>query len=403
ALIVVLAQAEPVQFCKHADPATDVNFCVAMTTHRNASTRAHDLYLTFTTTRHNASARGWTAVGPGTTMADALMFIVYGDPLGDAAPIVSVRTSPEGHHQPELVRPPSPSSAADLRVVRADWLPATTGFTPDMPVYDAAVALVCYACGAWPGIALDATAASQPWIWAWNPVQHFAVYTYDAHLRMHAHHHGNGGWGRFYLDAARSLSRAPGLPSLPVVRAGVDAVGAAEAPLVLLSSDSLLAAATSPRLHAHALFMGVAFCLLFPLGTVLIRSGAAAAFTRHWMAQAAGSVLVALGLVAGLLLRPRVDTLHQSVGIAVVGVLAAQALLGWLHHVRFVALGRRTWVSDAHVWVGRAVVPVACANLVLGLALAGWPRGHIVAAGVLVGLLLSGLGALVWWLKRRQR
>src|SRR2546421_2297248 len=76
--------AESAQYCKFGSkdrPNADIDFCMGLTMHRNLSSNSHDLYLTITHTRHNGSALGWTAIGPGSVMAGTLMFIIYGDPL----------------------------------------------------------------------------------------------------------------------------------------------------------------------------------------------------------------------------------------------------------------------------------------------------------------------------------
>ena len=132
---------------------------MGMTTHENASTSSHDLYLSFTVQRENGSSNGWTAIGPGRMMADALMFIVYGDPRSNQEPVVSIRTAPNGHHQPKLVEQ-TDAGAADLRVLRASWLKKEASGEFDM--YEATVSLVCYACATWPGITMDPLSVSQP-------------------------------------------------------------------------------------------------------------------------------------------------------------------------------------------------------------------------------------------------
>ena len=104
----------------------------------------------------------------------------------------------------------------------------------------AAANLVCYSCHLWSGTKFSAQDTQQPFIWAWNCGQTFdaSELTFDAHLKMHAHHAGNGGWGRFWMDMPASANkRGQFAPSFPPIRPGVDAVGATEA---LVGTNTML-------------------------------------------------------------------------------------------------------------------------------------------------------------------
>ncbi|KAH6623311.1 hypothetical protein F5144DRAFT_595504 [Chaetomium tenue] len=224
-----LARSEPVQYCRRGGPS-EIDFCLGALMYSNMSTSSHDLFLTFTVTRHSGSALGWTAVGAGNRMNGALMFIVYGDPLSPTnPPIVSIRTS-TSHSRPTLLNRSDLPPGMDLRVISSLW----TAPSPTPPnTHTATIHLICYSCALWPTADLSPLSPSQPWIWAWNPSQPFDVYTFDAHLAMHKHHAGAGGWGNFYLDMRRAVSTARYPPSWPPVRPRVDRLGAADTPLSL--------------------------------------------------------------------------------------------------------------------------------------------------------------------------
>ena len=404
-LYTVSVHAEPVQYCLFGDttkPKSNANFCLGVSTSRNASTGAHDVSLTFTHTRPRRSTSGWTAVGSGDSMTGSLMFILYGDPTSGERPIVSIRTA-TGHHQPTLLTRDQ-LGGGDLRVLRSDWVLGTTADTKASHFTTAIVSLICYSCPLWPGQGkLSATTTSQPWIWAWNKDQAFDVYSYDAHLRMHAHHVGNGGWGRFYVNMAQADQSAGAsakhMPSVPVIRPGVAMLGTSEQPGALSGFTGLTAGA-SPALRWHAGLMALAFLALFPAGVVAMRSGARWAFTVHWILQGVASAAVGGGMVAGLALQREINTTHQVLGLVISGILGLQALLGWKHHVDYVRIQRRTWISHLHIWTGRSVMLGAQANLLLGLLLHGVVGLQV---GFVAGFMVLESSLLAVWVRRRAK
>ncbi|KAI4129389.1 MAG: hypothetical protein LQ347_003796 [Umbilicaria vellea] len=388
--------AEPVQYCKFAHDGhrdAEINFCMGLVVHENLTSSSHDLYLTMTHTRINGSNRGWTAIGLGSTMAGALMFIIYGDPTGHDAPIVSIRGA-TGHHQPSLITR-STIGGTDFSVLHAAWMPSESSYALDSNSYVARIEVVCYSCTLWPGAAISITDNSQPWMWAWNPSQEFNVYTYDAHLTMHKHHAGAGGWGNFYVDMPLSINHAPTAPSVPPIRPNIAAVGASDTPNSVRGTLTVLA--TSTVWHAHGLVMSVAFLLLFPAGVVALRSGSGMSVKYHWVLQLAALLTVGLGIMLGFFLRKSVNTPHQRIGIGIAVCLGIQGLLGWRHHVVFLRIRQRTWLSHTHVWLGRILMVSGWSNLVIGMSLRRYSTLPIIVMGATGCLELLGLTFFVWW------
>lgn len=389
-----LVASEPVQYCKYGAQSNEVDFCMGMLMHHNVSTLSHDLYLTMSVARPGSTSLGWTAIGLGEIMEGALMFIVYGNPSSSREPIVSVRKS-LGHKQPTLVTRQD-MNGADLRVLRADWqLPPAP--SPEGPA-TAMISLVCYSCHFWPGTQISATSKSQPWLWAWNSKQDIPVFTYDAHLDMHAHHAGEGGWGNFYVDMPRSVNNWHNPPSFPPIRPGVHTLGVSESPRISLAYG-VAWLKHDPVVHLHGLILGVAFLLLFPVGVLALRSGNVKAFRYHWALQIAASGLTIFGLILGLILRRKIDTTHQVLGVSVVAALAIQGVLGWRHHIVFLRLHRRTWLSHSHIWLGRLVMIGGWSNLLTGLVLRGYSTLNVTAMGFTIGFEAVGLSAWFWWIK----
>ena len=400
---VSIVSAEPVQYCKFGSPDhpdEEVDFCMGTLMYQNASTNGHDMFLTLTLRRHNGSALGWTAIGPGTAMEGSLMFIVYGDPLSHEEPIVSIRTA-TGHSQPTLLMKSDMANGMDLRVIRSSWLPDDShAQDPKVPSYIARVSVVCYSCNLWSGTHNSAQSISQPWIWAWNAKQKFDVFSFDAHLKMHKHHAGAGGWGTFYLDMSRSISTARLPPSLPPIRPKVATLGASDTPMS--SSGFIVKMIVGPGSYFHGLVLAIVFLLLLPAGVIVLRAGSLKSFTYHWTIQLCASVLLILGLVLGLLRRREINTIHQMVGIALASSIGIQGGLGWWHHRRFVRLHRRTWVSHVHMWLGRLVMVAGWGNAVSGLLLCGYKKNSAIVVIVIVFVCLQAVG-LSGWTFRVQR
>ncbi|EDN07775.1 predicted protein [Histoplasma mississippiense (nom. inval.)] len=278
--------SEPVQYCRFGhreDGPSEVDFCMGITMHYNVSSHHHDMYLTMEIPRE--SALGWTAIGTGSSMKGSLMMIVYGNPSDQHDPIVSIRTV-DGHSQPKLVSQDQ-MGGTDLRVLQASWVQGTRGMTV------AKIAVVCLSCEKWPGAPISAQAPSQPWIWAWNDNQDFKVFSYDAHLRMHKHHAKDGGWGVFYVDMARSVSTVESAPSLPPIRTGISRLGTSDSPI---SAGGLVSSIRENVMQSiHGFVMFIAFFILFPLGTIAMRSGSSNSFKYHWSIQLVAALFAWFG------------------------------------------------------------------------------------------------------------
>lgn len=391
--LLVLCAADPAQFCKFGHQSNQVDFCSSFTAHRNESTDAHNVYVTFSHVRLRNSAKGWSAIGFGSEMKGSLIVIVYGDPASGERPIVSVRAS-QGHSQPTLVTPQD-LAGGDLRVLRSDWQ------LDDSPAgtVTAIVSLVCYSCTKWPGTSISAASTSQPLIWAWNDVQEFDVFTYDAHLKMHKHHAGNGGWGRFYINMDHATNKVPQLPSVPYIRPGVSAYAASEEPDILAGGifNSVKQWALNNRaLHIHGALMAAAFLLFIPAGVVAMRSGSPKSFKYHWIIQLTAATAILAGMGVGITLQKKVNTTHQILGLTIVALLFVQSYLGYKHHIDFVKIRRRTWISHSHIWTGRSIMVAASSNLLLGMTMRGYTRVVMSMAAAFIILEFSGLAFYVW-------
>lgn len=384
---------DPAQFCKFGYAAKEIDFCTGISVQHNQTTNSHNVYLSFSHSRPAKSAKGWTAIGFGEHMKGSLMIIVYGDPSSGNPPVVSIRES-AGHVQPVSVTQKT-LGRGDLQVLRSEWLAdgAPNGAVTAMTV------VVCYSCTLWQGSTISAETISQPFIWAWHENQEFKIFPQDAHLLMHEHHAGNGGWGQFYVDMSSAAINDTQLPYMPIIRPGIASHGASE--FRTLSSGGLIGwVKRNPILHLHGFLMVTAFIILFPLGVIAMRSGSPKSFKYHWIIQVSASVGVAGGVITGLTLRKHINSFHQTLGLCIVGALVIQAILGYKHHIDFVRIHRRTWISYTHIWVGRIVMLGAFGNLIIGLNMRGYSPILVGVAGVF--MILEAVG-LIFWVWRRSK
>ncbi|KAL4994746.1 hypothetical protein BDV10DRAFT_176125 [Aspergillus recurvatus] len=393
---------EPVQYCRYGHSYSadaTVDFCLGVTTYYNASSNDHDIYVSMQVTK--SSALGWTALGTGSMMAGSLMFIVYGDPFSSKleAPTVSIRTI-DGHHQPQILSQVD-TGGVDIRLLQADWVPGDTteldnsgsNISNGGSFSIAKVAIVCYSSGKWSGASISVGATAQPWIWAWNNQQEFDAYTDDAHLSVHQHHAETGGWGRFYVDMARSTSKGTSPPQLPSIRPGVTALGASDIPGGWSWMDWIV--------HFHGFIMSAVFLIFFPAGVVAMRSGSSKSFKYHWILQLFASILVLVGVAIGLITAHKISSLHHYIGILVALLSLVQIALGWRHHVVFVRIQRRQWVSHGHIWLGRLFLLLGWANIITGLLLTG--RGWSLISLAVSSILIVAVALSGWfWFATRQ-
>lgn len=427
-----------VQYCQTGLTSGAADFCLSLSSLPNITTSSHDIYFHLTVTRWNAN--GWTAIGTGQTMAGALMFVVYGDPINgtEKEPVVSVRTV-EGHRQPQLIQDfgTVAGKGFDVQVLASSWkeggtVPASgTGKgrkgrkvkrhddhdehpiipSPGTPTYVADVLLACYSCSLWSSgsgswrTSTSATSASQPFLWAWNDRQDFGGnFTRDARLKMHRHHGSEtGGYGFFWADMTRSvLGNYLGKPTTSDLLAhltidpSTKLLGTSTQPL---SASGWLDKVTSnPLPKTHAFFMTIAFLILFPLGVLLIRSPGNA-FKKHWLVQALASTFTLAGAGVGLYMTGRhiPSTFHQWLGLVITLLLVVQVILGWRHHIDFLRIRRRTWISYGHIWLGRWAVVAGWVNVILGLLLSGHSRVDVWGVGIFVGMEAV---VVVWWVWR---
>ncbi|KAL2835377.1 hypothetical protein BJY01DRAFT_238886 [Aspergillus pseudoustus] len=350
ALLLLLphwAVAEPIQYYRfsyYKSLGATVDFCMGIIMHYNAYSADHNMYISLQIIKH--IALGWTAVGIGSMIQGSLIFIVYGDPFssGHEAPV------------PRLLSQNNMGLVTDLRLLQANWVPITPSRANELkgPILRngaksiAKIALVCYSCGQWPGL-----------------------YSYDVQLDMHRHHASSGGWGRFYMDMARSISHGRSPPSLPPIRPGVASLGASE------TFGGEPWNWTDPIVYIHGVLLAIVFLILFPAGVLVTTS---ALFIAG----------VALGLVKTIRARPDCPLyLYHWIGLTLTLCISPR-----------MRLAGATTYSLCKV---RGVLLLSWANVIVGLLLTGRGRPLVALAAALICLDCVVLLGWVYYCSARRR
>lgn len=300
--------------------------------------------------------------------------------------------------------------------MHSEWL--QTKGAEGAVVFVASVGAVCYGCSRWSGSPIDVSETSQPWIWAWNDYQDMSRADYSVDAGMEVHNFGAGGWGLFYVDMQRSTGHDA---SLPQIQPGEAAIGASTFPdkdsKSLSTAEDTSSKTTSVLVglgrlglslglvHLHAFFMSTTFLLLFPMGVSAILSGSPGSFWYHWALQALATSSTLMGAIVGMMMSSRQSLrAHQVVGIVIVLLLSMQVVLGLRHHLVFLRIRHRTWVSHAHIWLGRSILLGGLGNMFSGMAMAGHAIG--LGIGLVIVLMMLGAALFALWVRivrRRSR
>ena len=148
---------------------------------------------------------------------------------------------------------------------------------------------------------------------------------------------------------------------------------------------------------AHAVLATLAFGLLFPTGSILIRLGSfRGLWIVHGIIQLITYILFIAAAAIGIYIATHAREMnhtHPIIGVIVLVLLFFQPFLGLVHHFAFKKHNRRVVWSYAHVWLGRFVITLGIINGGLGLQLSTQmgrfaPKqstiiGYSVAAGII--------------------
>ncbi|KAF2995225.1 hypothetical protein E8E13_002247 [Curvularia kusanoi] len=131
-------------------------------------------------------------------------------------------------------------------------------------------------------------------------------------------------------------------------------------------------------LIAHGVLASLAFVILFPVGSILIRLGSfRGAWLIHGLFQVFTYLVYTAAVGIGIWLAQQApaqvglfDRYHPIIGLVLFAMLFFQPIMGYVHHLKFKRYKRRTIWSYEHLWVGRIAITLGMINGGLGLLLA---------------------------------
>ncbi|KAI1207351.1 putative iron reductase domain protein [Annulohypoxylon truncatum] len=300
-----------------------------------------DLYFSLMMT----TSTSWGAIGLGSHMAGALMFVVYPSQSGNSLTI-SPRIA-TGHTEPVY------TPEIDIEMMPGTGRDNST----NMFTFNGR----CTNCRSWSGGSgkIDVTSKIQSMMYATGEDRpYLASDARDGPLKMHYN------YGTFTMDM-------------------VHATGPAGVPLIENSVNSTLVG-TAQRLStegkkdmvamAHGVIMILVFVGLFPFGTFVLRFGNWVRW--HGINQAFGFLLTFIASIMGFVISKTYNrsksfnTAHQVIGLFVFIFLFAQFTLGFMHHRQFKKTKEPTKLAPIHRWLGRLILSLGGLNGVLGFKLA---------------------------------
>ncbi|KAJ5133138.1 hypothetical protein N7448_001832 [Penicillium atrosanguineum] len=317
----------------------------------------------------------WFALGQGTSMIGANMFVVY--TLGN-----NVTISPrlgKGEIQPLY------NENAAISTMNG------TG------IHDGVITanFRCDSCITWQGGRLDPNNSQSNWIWA---VKYGKPLNSNS-LSAIIHEHDSVGQEIVNLNQATGTSsRNPFLDlSSPTAGSAMD-IG----PQI----DEVL----DRKKKAHAVLMTLAFTLLFPCFALTLHLFPSGTVAIHGSLQLFTLAMAIAGMGVGISMAKDLQLLshhHPVIGIVVVaGLTMFQPAMGWLQHRHFRKSGGKGPFAYLHRWFGRTMIVLGVINVGLGFQLTGIgmpdaPRAAVISYGVVAAVI--GLVYITVVIVRRGR
>ncbi|MCJ1270938.1 hypothetical protein MMC22_010836 [Lobaria immixta] len=359
---IVLAFATRVRCQKFATgcPSGASNACYKVNVpDATASGTQKDIYFQI----QGPSSLQWIGLGQGgqKQMTNSNIFIVYADASGHnvtLSPRLGVGEVEPGFNKDAQVSLLEGSGIADGKMTAN---------------------VRCSSCANWGSGQMDLTSSKTQWIWA---VKGGSAIKSDKQDFTGLSQHDNMGNINFDLTVAKGGNS---LNPFAAQAAPSGTTSSGSSPTSTATSESGNTGASSSdgakdlkgrnkAMVAHGAVMGLAFALVFPIGSILIRIFSFPGLIWvHAGTQLLAYTLSIVGLGLGIYIASTptraLDDSHPIIGLLVVCLLAFQFVLGQVHHQVFKRTNRRSFWSTAHVWYGRALITLGIINGGLGLKL----------------------------------
>ncbi|KAI1294538.1 iron reductase domain protein [Xylaria venustula] len=328
----------------------------------------------------------WVALGTGTQMSGANIFVMYADGAGNVT--VSARKG-TGHVEPE--------HQTDTQLV----LLAGSGIVDNGNTMLANVR--CANCESWDGGSLSLTSTDANFIAAWKEGSALNSKSLEEGINKHDSH------DRFTFDLAKATVTDD---TNPFVAASSGGSGEGSSP----SSGSGSGAGSSgtpesikeiPRLQsAHGIIMSIVMVVLYPLGSILMPIFGS--WVLHAVWQMGSFLLMWAGFAIGIVLAQRTginfSENHTLLGTVVVALFGVQPIGGYIHHLYYVKYQKRGLVSHGHIWYGRILLVLGIVNGGLGLQLASAGQSLVIAYSVVAAVIFAAyIGGAIFGEVKRHR
>ncbi|PGH05642.1 hypothetical protein GX51_02801 [Blastomyces parvus] len=295
----------------------------------------------------------WFALGQGTGMAGANIFVAYASTDGK-----NITISPRlgrGHMLPDY------NPSVRLRLLDGSGI-SNGKMTANV---------LCENCMSWDGGSMQPNDPKSPWIWAMKS----GAPLNSADVNEAVSFHDNQGTFTFDLTAAAGEDDGQG---------GGSATGVSQRTI-------------NVKRVTHGIIMSVVFVVLFPtfaLGLFLIPYSKTA--TRiHAPLQLLTLCAAVAGFGVGVSLArdlKKATMYHPIIGYVVIGWLVLfQPLLGYLHHVNYVRTHGPSAMGQVHRWLGRCMLALGIVNGGLGFRFSGIGKETVPLSGVIVYAVIAGV------------
>lgn len=230
------------------------------------------------------ASHSWMGVGFGSSMENTRMLISYLS--ADGHTLVNSCRMSTGHSEPEWE-----SDIIIEGIYNDTYAPYSNTLSPDGILIAHAV---CRNCSKWATGGLDLSSTTQPFIFALGPNTTLEDDHKDAPLRLHTFH------GTFQLDMTVATNTSWAHSRVPAPQDPGLQVGSSFWAFANYMSSNVYHTGTDAEWAqtAHAVFMCLAFLLVFPLGAITLRLVRRAMV--HAVVQVFGLGLVVIGFGLGI-------------------------------------------------------------------------------------------------------
>ncbi|KAI0871275.1 iron reductase domain protein [Hypoxylon argillaceum] len=334
----------------------------------------------------------WVALGTGSQMSGANIFVMYTDGAGNVT--VSARKG-TGHTEPQH------QTTTSLQLL------AGSGVADNTMVAN----VRCANCQSWDGGSMSLSSSGAPFIAAWKSGSSLNSKSLTATISMHDSHN------QFTFDLTKATLADDTNPFVAASSGGSGSGTTTTSPgsSSTSGSDSGSSSGSSlpawvreiPTLEsAHGILMSIVMVILYPLGSILMPLFGSWVLHAVWQI---GSFLAmwaafALGVVLAQRTGYNFSENHTLLGTVVVALFGVQPIGGYLHHLYYVKHQKRGLVSHGHIWYGRILIVLGIINGGLGLQLAGARQSLVIAYSVVAAVIFAAyMGAAVFGEIKKHR